>query len=65
MVTVLTDTALRGEDLDEARALEAKQRAEELLQSQLIDIEAAKAMTKFAEVAAQLHTIQRLRQRGR
>ena len=65
MVTVLTDTALRGEDLDEARALEAKQRAEELLQTQLTDIETAKAMTELAEVAAQLCMIQRLRQRGR
>ena len=65
MVTVLTDTALRGEDLDEARALEAKQRAEELLQTQLTDIETAKTMTELAEVAAQLRMIQRLRQRGR
>ena len=65
MVTVLTDTALRGEDLDEARALEAKQRAEELLQSQLTDIDTAKAMTELAEVVAQLRMIERLRKRGR
>ena len=65
MVTVLTDTALRGEDLDEARALEAKQHAEELLQTQLTDIETAKTMTELAEVAAQLRMIERLRKRGR
>ncbi len=65
MVTVLTDTALRGEDLDEARTLEAKQHAEELLQTQPANIETAKAMTELAEVAAQLRMIQRLRQSGR
>ena len=64
MVTVLTDTALRGEDLDEARALEAKQRAEELLQTKLTDIETAKTMTELAEISAQLRMIKRLRKRG-
>jgi len=64
-VTILTDTALRGEDLDAAQAMEAKQRAEELLQTQLTDIETAKAMTELAEVAAQLRMIERLRKRGR
>ena len=65
IVTVLTDTALRGEDLEEARALEAKQRAEELLQTQLTDIETAKTMTELAEISAQLRMIERLRKRGR
>ena len=65
IVTVLTDTALRGEDLEEARALEAKQRAEELLQTQLTDIETAKTMTELAEISAQLRMIKRLRKQGR
>ncbi|MBC6414262.1 MAG: F0F1 ATP synthase subunit epsilon [Chromatiales bacterium] len=65
IVTILTDTAMRGEDLEEARALEAKQRAEELLQTQLTDIETAKTMTELAEIAAQLRMIERLRKRGR
>lgn len=60
-VMVLSDTAMRGEDLDEAKALEARQRAEELLQTQLSDIEAAKALAELAEIAAQLRMIERLR----
>lgn len=64
-VTILSDTALRSEDLDESKALEAKQHAQELLQTQLSDLEAAKAMAELAEVAAQLRMIERLRKRGR
>lgn len=64
-VTILSDTALRSEDLDESKALEAKQHAEELLQTKLSDIEAAQAMAELAEVAAQLRMIERLRKRGR
>ena len=60
-VMVLSDTAMRGEDLDEAKALEAKQRAEELLQTQLSDIESARALAELAEIAAQLRMIDRLR----
>lgn len=60
-VMVLSDTAMRGEDLDEAKALEARQRAEELLQTQLSDIEAARALAELAEIAAQLRMIERLR----
>jgi len=60
-VMVLSDTAMRGEDLDEAKALEARQRAEELLQTQLSDIEAARALAELAEIAAQLRMSERLR----
>ena len=56
---------MRGEDLEEAQALEAKQRAEELLQTQLTDIETAKTMTELAEIAVQLRMIKRLRKQGR
>ncbi|MFC5460097.1 F0F1 ATP synthase subunit epsilon [Massilia niabensis] len=64
-VTVLADTAIRGGDLDEAKALEAKQQAEELMQSQDAQIDYAKAQAELASAIAQLAAIQRLRSRGR
>lgn len=64
-VTVLADTAIRGGDLDEAKALEAKQAAEELMQSQDAQIDYAKAQAELASAIAQLAAIQRLRSRGR
>ena len=64
-VTVLADTAIRGGDLDEAKALEAKQAAEELMQSQDAQIDYAKAQAELASAIAQLAAIQRLRARGK
>ena len=64
-VTVLADTAIRGGDLDEAKALAAKQAAEELMQSQDAQIDYAKAQAELASAIAQLAAIQRLRSRGR
>ena len=61
MVTVLADTALRARDLDEAAALEAKQRAEDALENQASDFEYAKAQSQLAEAVAQLRTIENLR----
>lgn len=61
VVTILADTALRAHDLDEAAALEAKQRAEKLLADKKADIDYAKAQAELIEAAAQLQTIQRLR----
>ncbi len=63
-VTVLADTALRAHDLDEAAALEAKQRIEGLLQDRQGDFEYATAQAELAETMAQLQTIQRLRRRS-
>jgi len=60
-VTVLADTAVRGHDLDEAKALEAKQRAEETLHDRSAEIDYAKASAELAEAIAQLAAIQRLR----
>ena len=60
-VTVLADTAVRGHDLDEAKALEAKQRAEEALHDRSAEIDYAKATAELAEAIAQLAAIQRLR----
>ncbi len=62
-VTVLADTAIRGHDLDEARALEARQLAEEAMKAAKTDIDFAKAQGEFATMAAQVAAISRLRKR--
>jgi len=64
MVTVLSDTALRARDIDEAAALEARSRAEQALKDQSAQIDYAKALAEYAEAAAQLQAIQRLRKRA-
>jgi F-type H+-transporting ATPase subunit epsilon len=61
VVTVLSDTAIRANDLDEAAALEAKKRAEEALADQQSDIEIAKARAEIAAAAAQIAAIQKLK----
>lgn len=61
VVTILADTAIRGHDLDEARALEAKQAAEEALKNRTSDIDYAQAQAELAEAIAQLRAIQQLR----
>jgi F-type H+-transporting ATPase subunit epsilon len=63
VVTVLSDTALRAEDIDEAAALAAKQAAEAALIDRSAAIDYAKAQAEFAEAAAQLRAIERLRRR--
>jgi F-type H+-transporting ATPase subunit epsilon len=60
-VTVLADSAIRGRDLDEAKALEAKQLAEEALRDRSAEIDYAKATAELADAMAQLAAIQRLR----
>ncbi len=60
-VTVLADTAIRGHDLDEAKANEAKKLAEEALKAAKSDIDFAKAQSEVAVMAAQLAAIQKLR----
>ena len=60
VVTVLSDTAVRAGDLDEAAALEAKQKAEEILADQQGDFEYAKARAELAQALAQLQTIRKL-----
>lgn len=60
-ITILADTAMRGEDLDEERAKMAKQKAEEALQSKLTKEETAKAMAELAQAAAQIRMIEELR----
>ena len=63
VVTVLSDTAIRARDLDEAKALEAKQRAEEALQHKATKEEIATAEAELAAAAAQIAAIRRLRAR--
>ena len=62
-VTVLADTAIRGADLDEAKAAEAKRLAEELMNNKDATIDYAKAQAELAAAIAQLAAIQKLRQK--
>jgi F-type H+-transporting ATPase subunit epsilon len=62
-VTVLADTAIRGHDLDEAKANEAKKLAEEALRNAKNDIDLAKAQGEFAAMAAQIAAIQKFRRK--
>jgi F-type H+-transporting ATPase subunit epsilon len=60
-LTILADTSIRAHDLDEAKALEAKRAAEEVLQSKVSEVERAKVVAELAQAVAQLAAIQRLR----
>lgn len=61
LVTVLADTAVRGADLDEAKAIQAKEAAEEAMKNRGSDIDYAKAQAELAEAVAQIQMIQKLR----
>jgi F-type H+-transporting ATPase subunit epsilon len=61
VVTVLSDTALRAGDLDEAAALEAQKRAEQAMSDRSSDIDLAKAKAELVQAAAQIRAIQKLR----
>ena len=65
MVTVLADTALRAKDIDEAKAQEAKHRAEQLLADRQSGMERATAEAALAEAIAQLRMIEQLRKKRR
>ena len=60
-VTVLADTAIRGHDLDEAKASEAKRLAEDAMKNAKSDIDFAKAQGEFAAMAAQIAAIRKFR----
>jgi F-type H+-transporting ATPase subunit epsilon len=64
-VTVLADTAIRGADLDEAKAQDAKRKAEELMVNKESQIDYAKAQAELAAAIAQLAAIAKLRSKGR
>ena len=61
LVTVLADTAIRGHDLDEGKALAAKAAAEEAMKNKASDMDYAKAQAELAEAVAQIQAIQKLR----
>ena len=64
VVTVLSDTAERAADLDEAAVLKAKEEAEKALHNREAKIEYAEAEAQLAETIAQLKAIERLRKRS-
>lgn len=64
VVTILADTAIRGADLDEVRALQAKRDAEEAMKNRSSDIDYAQAQAELAEAIAQLAAIKQLRKRS-
>ncbi len=61
VITILSDTAIRGQDLDESRAIEAKSQAEEAMRNRTSAMDYARAQAELAEAIAQLATIQKLR----
>ena len=63
VVTVLADTAIRGADLDEARAMTAKLAAEEAMKNRSSDIDYAAAQAELSQALAQLQAIEKLRKR--
>lgn len=66
LVTVLADTAVRANDLDEAKILEARRHAEQTLQNQKADIDtsASAALAALAESLAQLQTLKKFKNRA-
>jgi F-type H+-transporting ATPase subunit epsilon len=64
LVTILADTAIRGADLDETRALEAKRAAEDAIKNRTSNIDYAHAQAELLEAIAQLHAIQQLRKQA-
>ncbi len=65
LVTVLSDTAVRAADLDEAQALESQRRAEQDLVNKTSKMEIAKAQAELAQAVAQLRAIQKLKKKRR
>lgn len=60
-VTILSDTAIRAQDLDESKALEAQQRAERDLREKKSTMELAKAKAELVQAAAELRALEKLR----
>lgn len=63
VVTVLADVAIRGHDIDEAKALEAKQAAQDVLQNKNSEVDYARAQAELVEAIAQLETIEKLKRK--
>lgn len=65
IVSVLADTAMRADDIDEAAALAAKEQAEKALAGKMSAIDLAKATAELAEISAQIRVVQRLKRRAK
>ncbi len=63
VVTVLADVAIRGHDIDEAKALEAKQAAQEAIEKKSSEVDYARAQAELVEAVAQLETIEKLKKK--
>lgn len=64
VITLLADSAIRADDLNEAQILEARKHAETLLANQSSEMNTGAALASLAETAAQLRTLQKLRNRA-
>ena len=62
VVTILSDTAIRAKDLDEAKALEAKKRAEEDMRDRKSEMDYVRAKAELLQIAAQLRSIQKIKE---
>ena len=63
VITVLSDTAIRGKDLDEAKASDARKQAEEALKNAKSEIDMARATSELAVLAAQIAALRKYRQK--
>jgi F-type H+-transporting ATPase subunit epsilon len=63
VVTVLADTAMRARDIDEAEALAAKQRAEEIISQRHADVDITRAQAELMEAIARLRTLEKMRKK--
>ena len=61
LITVLADTAIRGHDLDEVKAIAAKEAAMEAMKNRSSDVDYATAQAELSEAVAQIQAIERLR----
>ncbi len=64
VVTILSDTAMRAADLDEAAALEAKAKAEAAMSDKASEMDYARAQADLAQAAAMVETIKKIRKRS-
>ena len=65
IVSILADTAIRADNIDEMAAIEAKARVEKVLADKVTDIDMAKATAELAELVAKIRAIQQLKKRAR
>jgi F-type H+-transporting ATPase subunit epsilon len=64
ITSVLADTAIRADDIDEAQALAAKEQAEKALAGKVAAMDIARATSELAEIAAQVRAVQQLKKRA-